>query len=40
MTNDPDKEQQTGPVTGDFIAQEDMEEQDERADALPQQEEF
>lgn len=40
MTNNSDKEQQTGPVTGDFITPGAMEEQDERADALPQQEEF
>ena len=30
----------TGPVKGDFIAPPEVEEQDERADALPQEEEF
>ena len=40
MTKRDSKEQQTGPVKGDFIAPSEVEEQDERADSLPQQDEF
>ncbi len=36
----PEEEKHTGPVKGEFIAPPEAEERDERADALPQQEEF
>ena len=38
--DDEDQVATTGPAKGDFIAPLDIEERDERADALPAQEEF
>ncbi len=40
MAKRDNQEQRTGPVKGDFIAPPEVQDQDERADALPAQEEF
>ena len=40
MTNNQAEDQPTGPAKGDFIAPPEVDEQDEGADALPEQEEF
>ena len=40
MTDSPTDDQRTGPTKGDFITPSDIDERDERANALPEQEEF